>query len=168
MRYARRRSGPIDRPRQHPSRDPAERAGLCRMPGQPRLVVPSAALRPVRPCRLLRLVAVAACEPACVRGRPPDRPDLRARRGLVLGLPARTAPRRAGARAAAAPPTRATGAGASGPGATRLAATAPLAGSAVPLRRRTFTTCGGPCARWRALLLPGRRSPPWPKKSSNA
>ena len=70
------------------------------------LVVPPASVCALRPCRLLRLVAVAAREPPR-RGRAaPGRPELRARRGLVLGLRNRGVPRRSRPGSAAPPPAR--------------------------------------------------------------
>ena len=74
-----------ERPRPRP-RSAAQRHRLRRVPRHGRLVVPPAALRALRPRRLLRLLAVPARQPPCGGRRAPDRPELRARRGLVLGL----------------------------------------------------------------------------------
>jgi hypothetical protein len=90
----------------HRSVRPAKRPRLRRVPRHRRLVVPPATLRAVRPCRLLRLVAVAACQPPCRRPATPDRPELRARRGLVLGLRDRGVPRGSRARSTATSPAR--------------------------------------------------------------
>src|SRR5690606_27125794 len=52
-----------------------------------RLVGSPAPVRAVRPHRLLRLVSGPARDRALPRDRPPAGPQLRAGRGLVLGLP---------------------------------------------------------------------------------
>jgi len=53
---------------------------------QRRLVVPPAQVRAVRPHRLLRRLALAACDPACPRAGTSVDPVVRAWWGLVLQL----------------------------------------------------------------------------------
>src|SRR5690606_32497185 len=72
--------------RDRPHRCP-ERHGLPRVRRRGRLVGPPAPVRAVRPHRLLRLVSGPARDRALPRDRPPAGPQLRAGRGLVLGLP---------------------------------------------------------------------------------
>ena len=84
----------------------AERHRLRRVRRRRRLVGAPAPLRAVRAHRLLRLLAGPARERARGRDRPPDRAELRAGRGLVLGLRERGLLRRPGARRPAAPPGR--------------------------------------------------------------
>ena len=83
------------------SRGSAERLGLCGVSCIRRLVVPPSSLRPVRPRRLLRLFAIPARQPARGRCRASGRPELRARRRLVLGLRERELRERAGPGSAA-------------------------------------------------------------------
>src|SRR2546430_9561095 len=99
---------------------------MRRMPRLRRLVAASPALRQLRPCRLLRLVPVTAREPPRRRHRTPRRSELRARRGLVLGLRGRAVPRRAGPGPAPASPPRTACAGTRRPGPPGLAATPAL------------------------------------------
>ena len=68
------------------SRTLPKRHRLRRVRGSRRLVGAPAPLRRLRPRRLLRHLADAARHRALPRDRPPRRAELRARRGLVLGL----------------------------------------------------------------------------------
>ena len=77
---------------------PSERHRLRRVRPGRRLVGAPAPLRPVRPRRLLRLLPGPARHRALPGHRAPGDPELRARRGLVLGLPHRRAARRPRAR----------------------------------------------------------------------
>jgi hypothetical protein len=76
------------------SRGTAERPRLRRVSCLRWLVVPPPPVRALRPRRLLRLLAVPTREPPRRRPAPPDRPELRARRGMVLELRDRGIPRR--------------------------------------------------------------------------
>src|SRR4051794_27734790 len=82
-----------------------------------RLVGPPTPMRALRTRRLLRQLARTTRESSRCVDRPPDRPEFRARRGLVLGL-RRPAVRRG------SPPTgsAAPSAGADGPGPSRASA----------------------------------------------
>src|SRR5438045_2274625 len=99
---------------------------MRRMPRLRRLVAASPALRQLRPCRLLRLVTIAARKPPRRRHRTPRRAELRAGRGLVLGLRRRAVPRRSGPGPAPASPARTARAGTRRPGPPGLAATPAL------------------------------------------
>src|SRR6516165_12621253 len=106
---------------------PAERYRLCRVRGSPGLVVPPPALCAVRAHRLLRLLAGPACQRARGGHRAPDRPELRAGRGMVLEL--RGGPhvlKRPGAGPARAPSPRPAGARPGRARAPRLAVSAAL------------------------------------------
>ena len=118
----------------HRSDRRAERSRLRRVPGdRRRLVVPPPALRAVRACRLLRLVAVAARQPARGGDRAPDRPELRAGRGLVLELRDRRRSRRdCGSR-------RRTTTRSTSPSPARPAASRPTGST---------TSTDGPAGRW--------------------
>lgn len=113
------------------------------MPGDRRLVVPSAALCGVRAHRLLRLVPVPACAAPCVRCRPSRRDELRARRGLVLGLHCRRRRRRSADGSTAPSAGRPARARTAGAGAGELGE---------PAERRTGRMATGP-------VLRGRRRP---------
>ena len=126
FRDARTRETSNGRRHRHRSRGPAERFGLRRMPRLRWLVVPSPPLREMRPYRLLRLVTVAACEPPCRRSASPGRPELRARRGLVLGLRDGGVPRGSRPGSAESSSRRSAGAGTSRPRARGMAAAAAL------------------------------------------
>src|SRR5690348_16610354 len=84
------------------------------------MVVSSAPMRAVRTHRLLRLLAGTARLSSCRGDRTPFRPQLRARRELVLGLRQRRLLRRAAVGAAGASPARPAGAGSAGSRAGRL------------------------------------------------
>src|SRR5712671_2795268 len=73
--------------RRHRPSSRSERDGMCRMPCGRTVVVPPAALRQVRPHRLLRYITEPARDGALPRDRPLCHHELRARRGLVLELP---------------------------------------------------------------------------------
>src|SRR5579875_2990238 len=93
--------GPVQRHR------PGSGARQHRVRGLPgrrgfRMVVPSAAVRGLRAHRLLRLLAEPACERALRQHRARGDPELRAGRGLVLGLPGTGLRGRPGTCAAAA------------------------------------------------------------------
>src|SRR5688500_19956886 len=80
----------------------------------------------MRPCRLLRLVAVAACQPPRRERSASGDPELRARRGLVLGLHDGAASRGAGPGSASPSPARPARARTSRARARRLGAAAAL------------------------------------------
>lgn len=102
------------------SRGTAERRGLRRLSGIRRLVVPPSSLRPLRPRRLLRHVALPARQSARGCFWTSGRPELRARRRLVLGLRERTLLSRPRPGPAAPSPARSTSAGSKGSRAPRL------------------------------------------------
>lgn len=66
---------------------PAQRDRMRRVRRQRWLVVSPAPVCAVRPYRLLRHLAIAACQRACGRDWSSAHPELRARRGVVLELP---------------------------------------------------------------------------------
>mgnify|MGYP003376175875 CR=1 FL=1 len=106
---------------------------------------PAPPLRGLRPHRLLRLVALAAREPPCGADRAHGRAELRARRGLVLGLRRRRARGgRARARPAAEPPDRPAATRPGRPRAGRLGGPAQLAWRGSP---SSPAAPGGTCSR---------------------
>src|SRR5262245_34130602 len=102
------------------------------VPGDRRLVVPPPSLRPMRPHRLLRLVAVAARPRARRRLGASCRVQLRTGRGLVLELRRFRVRVRTGARSPGAPPARPAGPGPARAGAVRLADAPALATIVTP------------------------------------
>ena len=104
----------------------AERLWMRRVSRIRWLVVPPSSLRRLWPHRLLRLVAIPARQPARGHRRSPGGPELRARRGLVLGLRERALHRWPGAGSAPPSPARPARAGTYGSGAPRLGATVAL------------------------------------------
>ena len=95
---------PVDDPNFDPAVPPSGRAAWNAWRPR-RLVVPPAPLREMRPRRLLRLLANQHASKHAHADRPSCRAELRARRGLVLGLlRRRLRRRRAGADAAALAP----------------------------------------------------------------
>src|SRR4051794_36213995 len=73
-------------PRPHPAGGAADAAGLRGVPSDRLAVGPSAPLPDLRARRLLRLLAEPPRASPRPHGRAPDRPVLRARRGLALVL----------------------------------------------------------------------------------
>jgi hypothetical protein len=92
--------------------------GVSRVRG---LVVPSTTMCGVRPHRVLRQLTQPARNRACELVRSLDHPELRARRGLVLGLPDQRVSRRTSPRTPAASSPRPTRARTSRTGAGQLA-----------------------------------------------
>ena len=111
----------------------AERLGMRRVSRIRWLVVPPSSLRRLRPHRLLRLVAIPARQPPRGRRRSSGGPELRARRGLVLGLRERALHGGPGVGSAPPSPARPTRAGTNGSCAPRL-------GTAVALTCSTRAT----------------------------